>query len=207
MTRSDTPSSGQTPAAETSPPFYRLDKGLVGDRLVLVATEAEATHTTTAYLRHLMADAEQVRRAVEAEGQRLAQRLHDLEVQLGQARHRADQAETLVAQQQRETALHGAAVRKLMAKNASLIGEKRRIRDMLLAKHAPTPIHYRVDIDRDDRAHESVVITLDAFPDRSHTNDALAEARRIAALRGGQLRTLRLDTVAWRAVVQQPMDE
>jgi len=207
MTRPNTPLPTHPPADDAPPRFYRLDKALVGERLVPVATEGEATHTTIASLRRLMAEGEQARRVVQAEGQRMTGRVHDLEVQLGHAQHRAEQAELLVAQQQRETALHGAAVRKLMAKNAALIGEKRRIRDMLMSKHAPIPIHYRIDIDREDQARESIVVTLDTFPDRSHTHEALAEARRTAARRGAQLRTLRLDTVAWRAVVQQGIDD
>jgi len=207
MTRPNTPPSTHPPAEDAPPRFYRLDKALVGERLVPVATEGEATHTTIASLRRLMAEGEQARRVVQAEGQRMTERVHDLEVQLGQAQHRADQAELLVAQQQREAVLHGAMVRKLMAKNAALIGEKRRIRDMLMAKHAPIPIHYRIDVDREDQARESIVVILDTFPDRSHTHEALAEARRTAARRGGQLRTLRLDTVAWRAVVQQGIDD
>ncbi len=207
MTLPNTPPPTHPPAEDAPPRFYRLDKALVGDRLVPVATEGEATHATIGSLRRLMAEGEQARRAFQAEGQRMTGRVHDLEVQLGHAQHRADQAELLVAQQQREAALHGAVVRKLMAKNAALIGEKRRIRDMLMAKHAPIPIHYRIDVDREDQARESIVVTLDTFPDRSHTHEALAEARRTATRRGGQLRTLRLDTVAWRAVVQQVIDD
>lgn len=207
MTRPNTPPPTHPPAEDAPPRFYRLDKALVGDRLVPVTTEGEATHATIASLRRLMAEGEHARRAFQAEGQRMTGRVHDLEVQLGQAQHRADQAELLVAQQQRETALHGAAVRKLMAKNAALIGEKRRIRDMLMAKHAPIPIHYRIDVDREDQARESIVVTLDTFPDKSHAHEALAEARRMATRRGGQLKTLRLDTVAWRAVVQQMIDD
>ncbi len=207
MTLPDTPPSAHPSAEEAPPRFYRLEKALVGERLVPVATEGEATHTTITSLRRLIAEGEHARRVFQAEGQRLTGRIHDLEVQLGHAQHRTEQAELLVAQQQRETALQGAAVRKLMAKNAALIGEKRRIRDMLMAKHAPIPIHYRIDIDRDDQARESIVVTLDAFPDKSHMTEALAEARRMATRRGGQLKSLRLDTVAWRAVVQQVIDD
>ncbi len=207
MTRSDTPPPAHGSTKDAPAPFYRLEKTLIGERLVPVPTENEATHTTIASLRHLVVEGAHAHRMFQAESQRMTLRIHDLEVQLGQAQHRAEQAELLVAQQQRETALHGAAVRKLMAKNAALIGEKRRIRDMLMAKHAPIPIHYRIDVDREDQARESIVVTLDTFPDKSHAHEALAEARRMATRRGGQLKTLRLDTVAWRAVVQQVIND
>jgi hypothetical protein len=207
MTRSDIPSPAHAPTEDAPPLFYRLEKALVGERLVPVATESEATHASIASLHRLVAESEHARHVVQAERQRLIQRVHDLEVQLGHAQHRAEQAERLVEQQQREAVQHGIVVRKIMAKNAALIGEKRRIRDMLMAKHAPIPIHYRIDVDREDQARESIIVTLDAFPDKSHANEALAEARRTAARRGGQLKTLRLDTVAWRAVVQQVIDD
>ncbi len=195
------------PPARTPPALYRLEKTLVGERLIPVARVDDATHVTLPAVQHIVDEGTRQQQALQEEGRQLAQRTHDLEEQLSRALRRAEQAELMVAQQQREAVQHGATVRKLMAKNVALIGEKRRIRDMLIAKHAPTPIHYRVDIDREDQARESIVITLDAFPDRSHARAALAEARRAAERRDGQLKTLRLDTVAWRAVVQQPMSE
>jgi len=191
----------------TPPTLYRLEKTLVGERLIPVARPDDATHVALASVRRIVDEATRQQQALQEEGQQLARRTQDLEVQLSRALRRAEQAELMVAQQQREAVQHGATVRKLMAKNVALIGEKRRIRDMLIAKHAPTPIHYRVDIDREDQARESIVITLDAFPDKRHARAALAEARRAAERRDGQLKTLRLDTVAWRAVVQQPMSE
>lgn len=195
------------PPEHTPPTLYRLEKTLVGERLIPVARPDDATHVALPAVQRIVDEATRRQQALQEEGRQLARRTHDLEEQLSRALRRAEQAELMVAQQQREAAQHGASLRKLMAKNVALIGEKRRIRDLLIAKHAPTPIHYRVDIDREDQARESVVITLDAFPDKSHARAALAEARRAAERRDGQLRTLRLDTVAWRAVVQQPMSE
>ncbi len=195
------------PPTYTPPTLYRLEKTLVGERLIPVARPDDATHVALPAVRRIVDEATRQQQALQEEGQQLARRTHDLEGQLSRALRRAEQAELMVVQQQREAAQHGASLRKVMAKNVALVGEKRRMRDMLIAKHAPTPIHYRVDIDREDQARESIVITLDAFPDKSHARAALAEARRAAERRDGQLRTLRLDTVAWRAVVQQPMSE
>jgi len=195
------------PPEQDHPALYRLEKTLVGERLIPVARPDDATHVTLPAVQRIVDEATRQQQALQEEAQRLARRIQDLEVQLSRALRRAEQAELLVTEQQREAAQHGASLRKLLAKNVALIGEKRRIRDLLIAKHAPTPIHYRVDIDREDQARESIVITLDAFPDRSHARAALAEARRAAERRDGQLKTLRLDTVAWRAVVQQPMSE
>ncbi len=195
------------PPTHNYPALYRLEKTLVGERLIPVARLDDATHVALASVQHIVDEATRQQQALQEEAQRLVRHIQDLEVQLSRALLRAEQGELMVAQQQHEAVQHGATVRKLMAKNVALIGEKRRVRDMLIAKHAPTPIHYRVDIDREDQARESIVITLDAFPDKSHARAALAEARRAAERRDGQLKTLRLDTVAWRAVVQQPMSE
>ncbi len=195
------------PPTHDHPALYRLEKTLVGERLVPVARPDDATHVALASVQRIVDEGTRQQRTLQEEMQRLARRIQDLDVQLSRALRRAEQAELLVTEQQREAARHGASLRKLLAKNVALIGEKRRIRDMLIAKHAPTPIHYRVDIDREDQARESIVITLDAFPEKSHARVALAEARRAAERRDGQLKTLRLDTVAWRAVVQQPMSE
>lgn len=201
MSSSDTSSDTEQPA------LYRLEKTLIGERLVAVARVDDATHVAMTSVRHIVDESTRHNQALQEERQRLALHIQDLETQLGRALRRVEQAELMITEQQREAVRHGASLRKLLAKNAALIGEKRRIRDLLVAKHAPPPIHYRVDIDRDDQARESIVITLDAFPDRAHARDALAEARRAAERRDGQLKTLRLDTVAWRAVVQQPMSE
>ncbi len=195
------------PSTHNPPALYRLEKTLVGERLVPVARPDDATHVALASVQRIVDEGTRQQRTLQEEEQRLARRIQDLDVQLSRALRRAEQAELLVTEQQREAARHGASLRKLLAKNVALIGEKRRIRDLLIAKHAPTPIHYRVDIDREDQARESIVITLDAFPEKSHARSALAEARRAAERRDGQLKTLRLDTVAWRAVVQQPMSE
>jgi len=201
MSGSDTPSDKEQPA------LYRLEKTLMGERLVPVTRPDDATHVTMMSVRNIVDESTRQHQVLQEERQRLVQHVQDLEVQLSRALLRVKQGELMITEQQREAAQHGASLRKLLAKNVALIGEKRRIRDMLIAKHAPTPIHYRVDIDREDQARESIVITLDAFPDRRHARDALAEARRAAERRDGQLKTLRLDTVAWRAVVQQPMSE
>jgi len=201
MSGSDTSSDTEQPA------LYRLEKTLMGERLVPVARPDDATHVAITSVRQIVDESTCHYQALQEERQRLALHIQDLETQLSRALRRVEQAELMITEQQREAVQHGASLRKLLTKNAALIGEKRRIRDLLVAKHAPPPVHYRVDIDRDDQARESIVITLDAFPDRAHAREALAEARRAAERRDGQLKTLRLDTVAWRAVVQQPMGE
>jgi len=191
-------------------PFYRLEKGLVGGRLIPVAHEDEATHVGIAVLRRLVAAhardrAELAERTVELD--RAGQRVRDLESLLARAMHRAEQADILVAGHQGEMSRYGAAVRRLLAKNAALIGEKRRLRDALVGKQPLPVVHYRVDLDRDDVARESVAVTLDTFPHKDRVREALTDARRVAARSGGRLRTLRLDTTAWRAVVQRPVAE
>lgn len=200
-------SGSNTPSDKERPALYRLEKTLMGERLVPVTRPDDATHVAMTSVRHIVDESTRQHQVLQEARQRLAQHVQDLEAQLSRALRRVEQAEVMITEQQREAVQHGASLRKLLAKNAALIGEKRRIRDLLVAKHAPPPVHYRVDIDRDDQARESIVITLDAFPDRAHAREALAEARRAAERRDGQLKTLRLDTVAWRAVVQQPMSE
>jgi len=187
-----------TPDKDTDAHFYRLEKALVGGQLIPVAREDEATHVDVAALRRAVAD--------QATGiEQMGQRLRDLELQLARAVRRAEQADSMVAGHQAEMARYGASVRQLLAKNAAIIGEKRRLRDALVGKHPLPAVYYRVDLDHDDVARESVVVTLDAFPHKDRVPEALADARRIAARYGGRLRTLRLDTTAWRAVVQRPV--
>ncbi len=53
----------------------------------------------------------------------------------------------------------------------------------------------------------SLPVTLDAFPHKERVREALAEGHRVAARQGGQLRGLRLDTTAWRAVIQTVIEE
>lgn len=198
------------PDADADPHFYRLEKALVGGRLIPVVGEDEATHVDVVALRRAVAAhardrAELAERAAELD--RAGQRIRDLELQLARAVRRAEQADILVAGHQSEMTRYGASVRRLLAKNAALIGEKRRLRDALVGKHPLPAVHYRVDLDHDDVARESRVVTLDAFPHRDRVSEALAEGRRVAARHGGRLRTLRLDTSAWRAVVQRPAAE
>ncbi len=197
-----------TPDKDTDAHFYRLEKALVGGRLIPVAREDEATHVDVAALRRAVADSarDRVALAEQATGiEQMGQRLRDLELQLARAVRRAEQADIMVAGHQAEMARSGASVRQLLAKNAAIIGEKRRLRDALVGKHPLPAVYYRVDLDHDDVARESVVVTLDAFPHKDRVPEALADARRVAARYGGRLRTLRLDTTAWRAVVQRPV--
>lgn len=186
--------------------FYRLERGRLGDRLV-PSTEAEATHVSIAVFRRLAAEDEHLVASGRAHARHLGQRIADLEVQLARQTHRAEQAETMVAQQQEEAVRYGVSLRRLAAKNAALIGEKRRLRDALTGKHPLPPIHYRIEIDRDGTAHASTIVTLDTFPHRDHARTALADARRHAVQCGGHLRSLRLDTAAWRAVIYIPIAE
>ncbi len=197
-----------TPDKDTDAHFYRLEKALVGGRLIPVAREDEATHVDVAALRRAVADSarDRVSLAEQATGiEQMGQRLRDLELQLARAVRRAEQVDIMRAGHQAEMARSGASVRQLLAKNAALIGEKRRLRDALVGKHPLPAVYYRVDLDHDDVARESVVVTLDAFPHKDRVPEALADARRVAARYGGRLRTLRLDTTAWRAVVQRPV--
>ena len=199
-----------TPDTNVEPHFYRLEKALVGGRLIPVAREDEATHVGIAALRRVVTErahdhatiTEQV-----AQIDRMGQRIRELDLLLARAMRRAEQADIMVAGHQAEMARCGASVRRLLAKNAALIGEKHRLRDALTGKQPLPAVHYRVDLDHDDVARESMVVTLDAFPHKDRVPEALADARRVAARYGGRLRTLRLDTTAWRAVVQRPVAE
>lgn len=196
--------------ADVDAHFYRLEKALVGDRLIPVTGEDEATHVGIAALRRLAADTARDRAALAEQAvqiERLGQRVRELDLLLAHAMRRAEQADIMVMQQQREAVVHGASVRRLLAKNAALIGEKRRLRDALTGKQPLSVVHYRVDLDHDDVARESMVVTLDTFPHKDRVREALVDARRVAARYGGRLRTLRLDTTAWRAVVQRPVAE
>jgi len=197
-----------TPEEDTH--FYRLEKALVGGRLIPVAREDEATHVGIAALRRVVAERAHDRATLTeqvAQIDRMGQRIRELDLLLARAMRRAEQADIMVAGHQTEMARCGTAVRRLLAKNAALIGEKRRLRDALTGKQPLPAVHYRVDLDRDDVARESVVVTLDTFPHKDRVRDALTDARRVAARSGGRLRTLRLDTTAWRAVVQRPVAE
>jgi len=190
--------------------FYRLEKALLGDRLIPVAGEDEATHVGIAALRRLAADSARDRAALAEQAVQiecLGRRVRELDLLLARAMRHAEQADVMVAQQQREAVVHGASVRRLLAKNAALIGEKRRLRDALTGKQPLPAVHYRVDLDHDDVARESMVVTLDTFPHKDRVREALTDARRVAGRYGGRLRTLRLDTTAWRAVVQRPVAE
>jgi len=190
--------------------FYRLEKALLGDRLIPIAGEDEATHVGIAALRRLAADSARDRAALAEQAVQiecLGRRVRELDLLLARAMRHAEQADVMVAQQQREAVVHGASVRRLLAKNAALIGEKRRLRDALTGKQPLPAVHYRVDLDHDDVARESMVVTLDTFPHKDRVREALTDARRVAGRYGGRLRTLRLDTTAWRAVVQRPVAE
>jgi len=185
--------------------FVRLEKGLVGERLV-AAAEGDATHVHLTYLRQITAEHDQHAAHARVHARQLGQRIVDLETQIAQQTHRADQADIMVTQQQHEAERYGISIRRLATKNAALIGEKRRLRDALTGKHPLPAVHYRIDIDRDDVAYASTVAMLETFPHRDHVREALAEARRIATRQGGHVRSLRLDTAAWRAVIQVPID-
>ena len=189
------------------PDFYRLERTLRGERLVAVDRPEEATHAGIALVRRLAEDRLREVAALRGEAERLRQRLQALDAQLAHAVHTTDQAQMAVARHEQETTRAQSVARKLAAKNAELIGEKRRIRDQLIAKHPLPAIHYRIDIDREDQARQTITLLLDTFPHPDKTGEALAEARRQAERRGGQLRQLRLDTVAWRALVQLPVDD
>ena len=187
--------------------LYRLEHSLVGDRLMPITRPEEATHAGVALLRRMLEDWRREAAALRSEGVRREQRIAELEAQLGRAIHRGDQADARAAHHEQEVTRASAALRKLAEKNGELIGEKKRLRDQLVAKHGLPAIHYRIDVDRDGQAYESLVFVLEAFPHPEHRRAALAEARQQEERSGGRLRNVRLDTVAWRAIVQQPIEE
>ena len=193
--------------------LYRLERTLIGERLIEVTRPEEATHAAVSLLRRLAEERACETAALRSEGERARQRVRDLELQLGRATHHVDQAETTAAHARRElerlradAERLAAATRKLSEKNTSLIGEKKRMREQLVAKHGLPRIAYRLEVDRTDQAYEQLVYILEAFPHVDHRRDALAEARRMAVQRGGRLRQLRLDTTAWRAVIHLPIE-
>lgn len=188
--------------------LYRLERTLVGERLVTVARLEEATHAGVVLLRRLMETHARETAALRAEVDRLTRRARDLETQYGRAIHQVDQAEMVAAQRHEETRRLTQTRDRLVQKNAELVGEKRRLQAALAGKTPLPPIHYRIDIDRDDTARESIVSTLDVFPHKERVHEALAEARRVAPQRHrGQLRSLRLDATAWRVVIQRVIEE
>ncbi len=188
------------------PDLYRLERTLVGERLVTVARLEEATHAGVVLVRQLMETHTRETATLQAEVDRLTRRARDLETQYGRAIHQVDQAEMVAAQRQEEIARLVVTRDRLIQKNAELVGEKRRFREALTGKHPLPPVHYRIDIDRDDTARESIIVTLDVFPHKERVHEALAEARRVAERHRGQLRSLRLDTTAWRVVIQRVIE-
>ncbi len=186
--------------------LYRLERGRLGDHLVPVTRPEEATHAGVVLLRRQAEDHAREVAALRAEVAHQHGRAQDLAGQLDRAGQQAVQAATAMAQRQADADRAKAAVARLAEKNGELIGEKRRLRDALTGKHPLPAVHYRVDIDRDDTARESILVVLDTFPHRDRAREALAEARRAASRYRGQLRSLRLDTTAWRAVVQRVVD-
>lgn len=186
--------------------FYKLERTLTGIRLVPVAHAKDATHATISTLQGVVRTHAQEASRLRHEIEQCGHRIQDLERQLGRAIHRADESETEAAQLRDAVARAAEHVRRLGDKNAELIGEKRRLRDALTGKHPLPAIHMRLDIDRDGVARLSLPVTLDTFPHRDHLREALAEGQRVAAQQDGQLRSLRLDTSAWRAVIQRVID-
>ena len=156
--------------------------------------DEEATHAGIGVVVGLRTQVEHLRGRVAA-----------LEVQLGRAIHQVDQAESQTAQYKELVVRLKGSITCLEAKNAELLTEKQRLRDSLLGTHPLPVIHYRIEVDRDDTAYEHIVELLDAFPDKAHTREALAEARRLAARTGGRVRHLRLDS-AWQVVIRRIID-
>lgn len=181
-------SAPETPASE----LYRLDQTVRGPRLVPVQRMDEATHLSVGMLRRVM--------------QAHAREVAGLRSEITQRQRRLDEREAQQAAEQETTRRLQASLQRLAAKNAALIAEKRRLRDAFTGKHPLPNVHYRVEVGRDDTARESLVVTLDTFPHRERVRDALAEARRVAAQHDAQLRQVRLDTTAWRAVLQRVID-
>lgn len=187
--------------------LYRLERTRVGgERLTPVQTLAEATHAGIAGVRHLIEAHARQDAASRAEIERLRAHVASLDLRVGRAIHTVDQAEMRAAQETEVAARLRVSVQRLETKIAEVIDEKRRLRAALIGQKPLPVIHYRLDVDRDDVARESIAVTLDAFPHQDRLPDALAEARRVAERRDGQLRTLRLDTTAWRAVIQRIID-
>ncbi len=166
----------------TASDLYRLERTVTGERLVPVQRIDDATHSSIALFRRLTEARAREVVGVRAEVEHLRQRLHERETELAQRQEIAIRAQS--------------AVRRLLEKNRELVGEKRRLRDALIGKKPLPNVHYRIDVDRDGVVRESSVVTLDAFPHRDRRSEALAEARRLAERRGGQVRQVRLDTSA-----------
>jgi len=195
------------PDCERATALYRVERTLLGDRLMPVTRVEDATHADIAVVRRLTDARAREAARCRADAVRAGQRIRDLETQVARAIHRIDQAEMVAAQRQEEITRLTKTRDLVVQKNAEVVGEKRRLRDALVGKTPLPVIHYRVDLDRDEIARETVVVTLDAFPHKERIREALAEARRQAARHHGELRSLRLDTSAWRAVIHRVIDE
>lgn len=198
--------SGRREPADTTE-LYRLERTLVGERLVPVMRPDEATHAGVALLHRITATHAREVAALRDGSDRLTRRLREVEQQLGRAIHQVDQAEMAAAQCRDEAAQAVGAARRLAAKNAEIGAEKRRLRDALIGKQPLPAVSLRIDVDRDDIARKSQVITLETAPHPERAADALGEGRRVAARLSGTLRLIRLDTVAWRAVIQLVVQE
>ncbi len=172
--------------------LYRLEHTATGERLLPVQRIDEATHASIGVLRRVMqAHAREVV-GLRAETELLRRRLQERDAELGQQREAVIRAHD--------------AVRRLMAKNAALIGEKRRLRDALIGKKPLKTMSYRVDVDRHGVARESIMEVLDTFPHKERVREALAEAHRLAERKNASVRSLRLDT-AWQAVLQRVIED
>lgn len=193
-----------TPGDEvTSSALYRIEQTLRGARLVPVTDPVVATHVGIGSVRQMADVHARALEHLQAELTALRQQVAECAAQRDAAVHQAEQAETCAAARGEAAEQAADAVRRLLAKNAELAGEKRRLRDALIGAHPLPAIHERIDIDRDGVARLGLVVTLDTLPQQDHIHAALAEARRAAAHHNGELRTLRLDTVTWRAVIQR----
>lgn len=193
-------------SADPPPGLFRLHHTLTGERLVPVTVPAEATHMSIATVQRLGDEAGRTIAAHREQAQRLSRRVRELEALVADLTDRAARAEERAAQASADAAARDTSIRKLMAKNGTLIVEKRRLRDALIGKQPLPHVAYRIEMDREGTVRESVPVTLECFPDRQHTAQVLAEARRLAERHGGQLRQVRLDAAAWRAVIQRVID-
>lgn len=180
-----------TPPPSPAADLYRLERTPSGAHLSPVSRIEEATHTGIGLLRRMMETHASELVRVRAEAEELRHRVQHLQDHLTQQRTLAERLRD--------------SLQRLVAQNKTLIGEKRRLRDALIGKKPLKSGSYRIDVDRDGVARESVMVVLDTFPHKSHAVDALREARRRAERSNGTLRTLRLETV-WQAVYQRVID-
>lgn len=189
------------PVEMPSADLYRLEASPQGDRLVPVETEAEATYVGLRRVQERLTTSKMLLTAAQA-------RIQTLDTEIAEHAHRRQEAEARAQRLEHDCATHADAVRRLHEKNATIIGEKRRLQEILSGRVAIPTINRRIVIDQESgEAFGMEVIPLDAAAVWDQSRAAVSEARRLARTYGARLKEVRLDRVVWRAIMAISVDD